>query len=718
MLNELSSFLLPLRELVLFKHTDLLKKIHGINMKFYRRNLCLIICIILSACQSHGSKNKADKPNNITNFNKVTVINGTWYGLTHHRSPSGVFDKFTISTSTDSVTWSEPTVVLSKDDLASKGTDQHEDYTQSKLASVKWVKCPATGNMSIWAKRHGIDENGNVVPRKELLRAAVLGSGKTPTDSYTDSIIIDLPYGNASGDLGEIVEDGIPYLASADTEQGIIHIFELNDQCSDLKPDGPLQSLQWFNDDSTVDHREAPAIFQENNHVFLLTSGKTGWRPNQHKYAYAPSVRGPWSKELILIGDSTAYHSQVFGVKRIRSSNGSGHSSLLFSGTRNAALWNGTDSRDIWMPMYFNTDTDLATNYYDKIRIDEKQGTVEGYHLDHGTRLPIKNLQLESGQDDLSALIDNDLSTFWYNQNDQNRSSVIFDLGDTQLIKAIKLKHFDQYNGKIDVSLRTPRLKVEVGDGQVFTTVFEDIVGSINWLQTVNLPETSGQFLKLSLVENHKGNSSGTTDDFGFYEIEIWGNQAEQSPQLLADFEHNPSGELPPGWQISESAGTSASIINQSGNRVLQLEDQHSNGRVSVSHQFIEQKGANVQVALRFNLSRLGAGEYIRLMSGSKMLINIVNSEKHKTLAITDAKFKETSIAPINSNQWYELRLAINTDANTFDVFLDNRLIWGGAQFAQQGDFLDSIRVGTATKQAVSKILFDDIRVHGPITKY
>ncbi|USE38849.1 hypothetical protein [Endozoicomonas sp. SCSIO W0465] len=100
------------------------------------------------------------------------------------------------------------------------------------------------------------------------------------------------------------------------------------------------------------------------------------------------------------------------------------------------------------------------------------------------------------------------------------------------------------------------------------------------------------------------------------------------------------------------------------------------------------------------------------------MLINIVNSVKHKTLAITDAKFRETSIAHINSNKWYQLRLAINTDANTFDVFLDNRLIWGGAQFAEQGDFLDSIRIGTATKQTESKIRLDDISVHGQITKH
>ncbi|WP_139117461.1 discoidin domain-containing protein [Endozoicomonas atrinae] len=689
-------------------------------MKSYRRNLCLIICIMLSAFHSQVSiarvENNGKTLNQVTDFNKTTQIKGTWYGLKLHETPSGVFDKFTISTSTDNkTTWSTPTVVLSNEDLANKGADQHEDYTRSKLAAVKWLMCPTTGNLSIWAKRHGIDSNNKIIPRKELLRAAVLGNGKTPADRYTDSIIIDLPYGNVSGDLGEIVEDGKLYLASADTQLGVVHILELNDECSDIKPNGPLLSLQWFNDDNSIDHREAPAIFRENGYLFMMTSGKTGWRPNQHKYTYAPSVKGPWTDHLIPIGDSTAYHSQVFGVKRIHSSNGSGHSSLLFSGTRNAATWNGKDNRNIWMPLYFNTDTNIATNYYDRITLDEEKGTVTGYQLDHGTQLSIKNTVLQGFQDDVTALTDNDLSTFWYNNNHSDKKTLTFDLGEAQRIKAIKLKQFDQYNNKVDVSLCTPRLKVEVGNGQTFTPVFEDIVGSINWLQTINLPETHGQYLRLSLIENHKGNSSGTTNDFGFYEVEIWGNKYSPSPQLHAGFDTPETGALPQGWEVIRSSGTSASVIKANIGGALQLQDNNNNGRVVASHTLTPQKGARVEATLRFKYNTSGSGDYIRLMSGKKMLINIVNSVKHRKLAITDNRFNETAIASINNNTWYRLRLVMNTDANTYDIFLNDRLIWGGAHFAEAASFIDNIRIGTATKESGSVAVYDDITIHGPI---
>ena len=42
-------------------------------------------------------------------------------------------------------------------------------------------------------------------------------------------------------------------------------------------------------------HREAPALFKRNGVYFMLTSGATGWSPNQQQYATATSITGPWS---------------------------------------------------------------------------------------------------------------------------------------------------------------------------------------------------------------------------------------------------------------------------------------------------------------------------------------------------------------------------------------------------------------------------------------
>ena len=41
--------------------------------------------------------------------------------------------------------------------------------------------------------------------------------------------------------------------------------------------------------------REAPAVFKYNNKYFMISSGTTGWDPNEAKYATADSPLGPWT---------------------------------------------------------------------------------------------------------------------------------------------------------------------------------------------------------------------------------------------------------------------------------------------------------------------------------------------------------------------------------------------------------------------------------------
>lgn len=54
--------------------------------------------------------------------------------------------------------------------------------------------------------------------------------------------------------------------------------------------------------------REAPAFFNKDGEVFVLTSGCTGWRPNQCKFSKSSDM-SDW-QELKEIGDSVTYHSQ------------------------------------------------------------------------------------------------------------------------------------------------------------------------------------------------------------------------------------------------------------------------------------------------------------------------------------------------------------------------------------------------------------------------
>ena len=40
--------------------------------------------------------------------------------------------------------------------------------------------------------------------------------------------------------------------------------------------------------------REAPIVFKNGDRYFMVTSGCTGWIPNQAEYAVTPNVLGPW----------------------------------------------------------------------------------------------------------------------------------------------------------------------------------------------------------------------------------------------------------------------------------------------------------------------------------------------------------------------------------------------------------------------------------------
>lgn len=50
-------------------------------------------------------------------------------------------------------------------------------------------------------------------------------------------------------------------------------------------------------------------MFKKGDVYFLITSGATGWNPNQVKYATASSIEGTWSN-TINFGDGTTYDSQ------------------------------------------------------------------------------------------------------------------------------------------------------------------------------------------------------------------------------------------------------------------------------------------------------------------------------------------------------------------------------------------------------------------------
>ncbi|WP_079102461.1 RICIN domain-containing protein [Streptomyces sp. TP-A0356] len=108
----------------------------------------------------------------------------------------------------------------------------------------------------------------------------------------------------------------------------------------------------------------------------LLTSGTSGWNPNQQKYATATSLAGPWTA-FTDVGDATAYGSQTAYVLSVQGTSGT---SYFYMGDRWGNSMGGTvsDSQYVWLPLAFPTRTTMNLPWYPQIAIDTAAGTVTG----------------------------------------------------------------------------------------------------------------------------------------------------------------------------------------------------------------------------------------------------------------------------------------------------------------------------------------------------
>ncbi|MFI0777535.1 RICIN domain-containing protein [Streptomyces sp. NPDC021212] len=162
--------------------------------------------------------------------------------------------------------------------------------------------------------------------------------------------------------------DGTGYMISAARENYDLQIYRLTDDYTGV---ASLVANPW-----PGGHREAPALFKRGNVYFMLTSGATGWSPNQQQYATATSLAGPWSA-MRNVGDATAYGSQTAYVLPVQ---GAQATSYLYLGDRWGNSFGGkvNDSRYVWLPLAFPTATTMTMDWYPQLTIDTEAGTVTG----------------------------------------------------------------------------------------------------------------------------------------------------------------------------------------------------------------------------------------------------------------------------------------------------------------------------------------------------
>lgn len=270
---------------------------------------------------------------------------GDYYYWIGENRKQGVF--VSCYRSTDLVNWEFRADLLTR--------DSDPDLRNANIERPKVVYNEKTGQYVMWMHyeyRHDYSQ----------ARAAVAYSDDIEKPfTYVKSF---RPFGNMSRDCTVFKDtDGKAYFFSAARENYDLAMYELTDDYLDVKKH--ITTL-W-----PGGHREAPTLVKHGKYYFLFTSGCTGWNPNQMKYAYAESIRGPWS-ELINIGDETTFRTQPTYIITVE---GKESTSYLYVGDR----WDPKqyfNSTYIFLPLRFKDATTPLFEWQDEVRIDAKKGIV------------------------------------------------------------------------------------------------------------------------------------------------------------------------------------------------------------------------------------------------------------------------------------------------------------------------------------------------------
>ncbi|WP_030338633.1 RICIN domain-containing protein [Streptomyces sp. NRRL S-1022] len=290
----------------------------------------------------------------------VLEVGSYYYWFGEDRNSDNTFRSVDAYRSTDLKSWEFRGRVLTQSSAAELST--------AYIERPKVVYNAATGKFVMWMHK----ENGTDYSEA---RAAVAVSD-TVDGSYTYRGSFR-PLGQyMSRDLTTYVDtDGTAYLVSAANENYDLHIYRLT---ADYTGIDRLVANPW-----PGGHREAPALFQRGGVYFMLTSGATGWNPNQQQYATATSLAGPWTSWKN-VGDSTAYGSQTAYVLALQGSSGT---SYLYLGDRWGNSFGGKvdDSRYVWLPLTFPASTSMSTAWSPELTVDTAAGTVTGTDAAYST---------------------------------------------------------------------------------------------------------------------------------------------------------------------------------------------------------------------------------------------------------------------------------------------------------------------------------------------
>ena len=302
-----------------------------------------------------------------------------WYG--EHKSPhtSDALVGVTCYSSKDLINWTNEGVALSVSD--EKGSDIERGcilerpkvvYNEKTKKFVMWFHLELKGR-GYDAARSGVAVSETPTGPFRFLRSGRVNPGILPigldekamkalrperrykswTDEWMEAVRKGL-YVRRDLEGGQMARDMTVYV---DDDGKAYHIYSSEEnltlQIAELTDDYTAHTGRYVRV-APAGHNEAPAIFKRNGTYWMITSGCTGWAPNEARMFSAPSIFGPWTqhpnpcvgpnKDLTFGGQSTFILRMDEGEKK--------DERFIFM----ADIWrprHPIDARYIWLPITF-----------------------------------------------------------------------------------------------------------------------------------------------------------------------------------------------------------------------------------------------------------------------------------------------------------------------------------------------------------------------------
>ncbi|MBE5871087.1 MAG: hypothetical protein E7294_07505 [Lachnospiraceae bacterium] len=299
-------------------------------------------------------------------------------------------------------------------------------------------------------------------------------------------------------------DNGDAYVLYSSEGNAIMYIAKLNDSYTGLVKDPELMIQGEDFAISSTDSREAPAMVKYEGKYYLMTSGCTGWAPNQARYAVADSPLGPWKNMGDpCVGDSTnlTFSTQSTCIFPVGDP---ADGKYIYMGDRWYNPDKGydlKDSRYVWLPVEFGVNNTMMLKDYKCWTKDE---------LGKNTKVLTTIPETASSISDLLADLPKTLKVV-YKGETYDSTPVDWSVEDTKM-------NLDPYAvGTIDVTGKLTAL-----DGAMFTLPVTIIPSSLQYLIDCNTKEGETESDMFKLVSS-KAELLNKKSDQPYSEADGWG---------------------------------------------------------------------------------------------------------------------------------------------------------------------------------------------------